>query len=91
MEQRQPLPLIQPKNRAISGVCGANCGTRTFIVLHCPAVNLLKRRTKCSAVTFGVEFLGGILVEHYGKVKLGKGAAFSVLRRAGIRYDCVTV
>lgn len=32
----------------------------------------LKRRTKCSAVIFGVEFLVGILVEHYGKLKLAR-------------------
>ncbi|WP_218777716.1 hypothetical protein, partial [Acetobacter malorum] len=44
MEQRQPLPLIQLKNRAISGVCGANCGTRTLTDPQGQLCNTLKRQ-----------------------------------------------
>ncbi len=52
MEQRRPLPLIQPKNRAISGVCGANCGTRTQCCGTRPAAKPLKIRRKCRRQSF---------------------------------------
>ena len=72
MEKRVYTSPLSTFLNKINTLRYANCGTRTFIVLHSPAVNLLKRRTKCSAVTFWFEFLVGILVEHYGKVKPGK-------------------